>query len=383
MKKKVFYWSPHINEQIATVKAVINSAFSLVKYGKNYKPVILNVFGEWNSLKNLLQEKNLDFKNLINLNIKLPINGFIKSRIFYIFLSFIVLIPLYKFLKKEKPDYLIIHLITVPVLILCFFFNFETKFILRISGYPKLHFLRKIFWKIVSKKIYKVFTPTEITKKMLIEHGIFSKNSIFLLRDPIISITDLKILKKKEIDEKFDYNNYILSIGRLTKQKNFGLFVNAFSKIVKKYPDLKANILGDGELKDDLKKLIDNLGLSENVILLGHKENVFKYLFNSKIFILTSLWEDPGFVLVEAATLNRLIISSNCRNGPEEFLDHGKGGLLFENNSINSLVDNIEIALKSNHSNINKMILQSKKQTKKYLIYNHFKKMEKILKNEN
>ena len=123
--------------------------------------------------------------------------------------------------------------------------------------------------------------------------------------------------------------------------------------------------------------------MSENVILLGHKENVFKYLFNSKIFILTSLWEDPGFALVEAATLNRLIISSNCRNGPEEFLDHGKGGLLFENNSINSLVDNIEIALKSNHSNINKMILQSKKQTKKYLIYNHYKKIEKILKNEN
>ena len=253
MKKKVFYWSPHINEQIATVKAVINSAFSLVKYGKNYKPVILNVFGEWNSLKNLLQEKNLDFKNLINLNIKLPINGFIKSRIFYIFLSFIVLIPLYKFLKKEKPDYLIIHLITVPVLILCFFFNFETKFILRISGYPKLHFLRKIFWKIVSKKIYKVFTPTEITKKMLIEHGIFSKNSIFLLRDPIISITDLKILKKKEIDEKFDYNNFILSIGRLTKQKNFQFLIEAYAFVkqeVKNLPYLI--IIGEGEEKNYL-----------------------------------------------------------------------------------------------------------------------------------
>ena len=149
MKKKIFYWSPHINEQIATVKAVVNSAYSLVKYDKDYEPLILNVFGEWNSLKSSLNEKNLNFKNLINLNMKLPINGFIKSRIFYIFLSLITLIPLYKFLKKEKPDYLIIHLITVPVLVLSFFFNFKTKFILRISGYPKLHFLRKFFWKIV------------------------------------------------------------------------------------------------------------------------------------------------------------------------------------------------------------------------------------------
>ena len=120
--------------------------------------------------------------------------------------------------------------------------------------------------------------------------------------------------------------------------------------------------------------------MSKNVILLGHQENVFKYLFNSKIFILTSLWEDPGFVLVEAATLNRLIISSNCRNGPEEFLDHGKGGLIFESNSINSLIDSMEIALKLNQSNINKMILQSKKQTKKYSIYNHYKKI-KLLNN--
>ena len=224
--------------------------------------------------------------------------------------------------------------------------------------------------------------PTNATVEYLKSKKIF-KNDIFCLEDPILQIRKVPQKKfDKTLDPKFAKENIIL-IGRLTKQKNFGLFVNAFTKIVKKYPYLKANILGDGELNDDLKKLIDNLGLSKNVILLGHKENVLKYLFNSKIFILTSLWEDPGFVLVEAATLNRLIISSNCRNGPEEFLDHGKGGLIFESNSINSLIDSMEIALKLNQSNINKMILQSKKQTKKYSIYNHYKKIEKILKNEN
>ena len=216
MKKKIFYWSPHINEQIATVKAVVNSAYSLVKYDKDYEPLILNVFGEWNSLKSSLNEKNLNFKNLINLNMKLPINGFIKSRIFYIFLSLITLIPLYKFLKKEKPDYLIIHLITVPVLILSFFFNFKTKFILRISGYPKLNFLRKIFWKIVSKKLYKIFTPTEITKKMLINNGVFREDQIFLLRDPIISIKNLNTLKTKKIDDNFEFENLFLNLAKST-----------------------------------------------------------------------------------------------------------------------------------------------------------------------
>ena len=83
--------------------------------------------------------------------------------------SILSLFPLYKLIKKEKPDYLIIHLITVPVLILAIFFNFKTKFILRVSGYPKLNILRKLFWKLSSKKIFKVFTPTEITKNLLVK----------------------------------------------------------------------------------------------------------------------------------------------------------------------------------------------------------------------
>ena len=381
MKKKVFYWSPHINEQIATVKAVINSAFGLVKYGKNYKPVILNVFGEWNSLKNLLQEKNLDFKNLINLNIKLPINGFIKSRIFYIFLSFIVLIPLYKFLKKEKPDYLIIHLITVPVLILCFFCSFETKFILRISGYPNLHFLRKIFWKIVSKKIYKVFTPTEITKKMLIEHGIFSKNSIFLLRDPIISITDLKILKKKEIDEKFDYNNFILSIGRLTKQKNFQFLIEAYAFVkqeVKNLPYLI--IIGEGEEKNYLIEKIREYKLEKDVLLLGYRNNVFKYLNKSLFFLLSSDWEDPGFVLVEAAACNKLILCSNVLSGPKEFLHNKNSGFLYEKGSLEDFKKKIKYILYNIHSKeIFLKKVNAKKNSKNYTIFCHFKELSKLL----
>ena len=48
-------------------------------------------------------------------------------------------------------------------------FNYKTKFILRISGYPKLNFGRTILWKIISKKIYKVFCPTILTKKYLEE----------------------------------------------------------------------------------------------------------------------------------------------------------------------------------------------------------------------
>ena len=381
MKKKVFYWSPHINEQIATVKAVVNSALSLIKYSKNYDPTIINVFGEWNSLKNLLNDKNLNFKNLMNLNIKLPINGFLKSRIFYTFLSLVILIPLYKFLRKEKPDYLIIHLITVPVLILCFFFNFKTKFILRISGYPKLNFLRKIFWKLVSKKIYKIFTPTQITKKMLIDNGIFNENKIFLLRDPIISISNLNTLKRQKISNDFNHNNYILSIGRLTKQKNFQFLIKAYALLKKEVMHLpKLIIIGEGEEKNNLNDKIRENNMEKDIFILGYKSNVFQYLHKSLFFLLSSSWEDPGFVLVEAAASNKLILSSNVLSGPKEFLYNKSSGFLFEKENITDFKNKVKYILSNINSKeifINKV--NAKKNSKNYTLFFHFKELIKLL----
>ena len=381
MKKKVFYWSPHINEQIATVKAVVNSAIGLDKYDKNYEPVILNVFGEWNSLKNLLNKKSLNFKNLINLNTKLPINGFIKSRIFYIFLSFIILIPLYKFLKKEKPDYLIIHLITVPVLVLCFFFKFKTKFILRISGYPKLNFLRKTFWRIVSKKIYKIFTPTEITKKMLIDNGVFRADQIFLLRDPVISIKNLYKLKTEKIDDNFEFDNYILSIGRLTRQKNFQFLIKAYAHVKQEVTNLpKLLIIGEGEEKNYLTEKIKEHKVEKDVLLLGYKNNVFQYLNKSLFFLLSSDWEDPGFVLVEAAASNKLILSSDVLSGPKEFLYNKNSGFLYKKEDFTDFKDKIKYILNNINSKENYLKkVNAKKNSKKYTIFYHYKELSKLL----
>ena len=61
---------------------------------------------------------------------------------------------------------------------------------------------------------------------------------------------------------------------------------------------------------------------------------------SADVFILSSLWEEIGFVIVEAAFNNLFIISSDCPNGPKEFLENGKNGILFKNNSKNELFNN-------------------------------------------
>ena len=140
---KIYYWSP-FTSYVATIKAVINSAYSLKKYFY-HDTYIINSFGEWNSFKNEI--KNKDLKILENENttknkIKF-VSGYLISRIFYVKIFINSFFFLKKILKKNKPEYLIIHLITSLPLILFFFYRFNTKLILRISGQPKLTFLEK------------------------------------------------------------------------------------------------------------------------------------------------------------------------------------------------------------------------------------------------
>ena len=124
----------------------------------------------------------------------------------------------------------------------------------------------------------------------------------------------------------------------MTRQKNFSYLINEFSEFLKINDDFVLFILGEGEDKKKLSQLIENKGLKEKIFLLGFKNNIYSFMRNSDIFILSSLWEEVGFVMIEAAFCNSYIISSDCPNGPKEFLNNGKNGILFSNNSRASLL---------------------------------------------
>ena len=88
-------------------------------------------------------------------------------------------------------------------------------------------------------------------------------------------------------------------------------------------------------------------------------------MIKAEAFILSSLWEDPGFVLIEAAACNLFIISSDCKNGPREFLDNGKNGILYEKPQRVFGSCNSTIFLTENKF---KMKLNAKKLLKVYII---------------
>ena len=378
--KKIFYWSPFLSN-VATIGNVLNSAYSLNKYGKNsFKTYILDVLGEWSNRKKDLLEKNINYIKLGKLSINLPISGFIKSRILSMFLFVLKIFPLYFLLKREKPDYLIIHLLTSIPLVLLLFCNFETRFILRISGLPQLNFLRKFFWKTISKKISLVTCPSFETMDYIKRSKIFDENKIVVLHDPIIN--NSLIFKKKNdpnINSKNFKKDYFLSIGRLTKQKNHKLLIDLFLHLKKSGKDFFLYILGEGEEEQFLRKKILRLNLQDRVFLLGFKKNIYPYIHSSRAIISPSLWEDPGAVMVEAAFCNRIVLSSNCKNGPKEFLMNNKAGYLFENNDLDSLVKAFNQLIMDSPEQIYKKKVLAKINSKKYTIFNHYLTLRNLL----
>ncbi len=372
-QKKIYYWSPFLSP-IATCKAVLNSAESLMRYSSNYESYILNLFGEFDKFSKVKEKKEFKFISYYSSLTKiLPYKGKLKSRLSFLILFILGFFPLKRILVKNKPEFLIIHLITSLPLFLLLFFKFETKFILRISGYPKMNFLRKFLWKMALKKIYLITCPTENTLKYIKSLNLVDSSKIKLLYDPIINVRDINNKKKEKIDSK----NFYLSVGRLTKQKNFMFLCKAFKEIVKKDYNAKLLIAGNGEEEDKIKKFIKKNKLENNITLLGYINNIYPYFKNSKGFIMTSLWEDPGFVLIEASYCRTPIITSNAWPGPVELIKNDLNGVVYENNDIDNFLEKFEYF--KSYKKIDQLKLNNLKLSKKFTLFYHYKSLSKLL----
>ena len=380
--KKIFYWSPYLTN-VATIEAVINSIKSVKKYSKSFNPILINVCGEFDNYKNDLLKLDIEVIDLVFFSYHkfLPTKGFLQSRLSFLIIFIISFIPLFLLIRASKPDYLIFHLITSLPILVSNLIKKKTKFILRISGLPKYNLFRKFLWKNLGKNIYKVTCPTNGTINDLRLLKIFNDDKIILLRDPIINIKELLKMKNKKNYFNFDDKDFsIVAIGRLTKQKNFKLLIKCFDQVLNLKKNSKLFIIGEGEQRNFLQKLIKKKKLSQKIFLLGFQKNVFNYLKNANLFILSSLWEDPGWVLMEAAMCNTLILSSNCRNGPKEFLEDNRGGVLFENNSIQDFLSKFKQITELDQKQIIEKKFFSKKKAKLFTNFNHYKKLNLILK---
>jgi glycosyltransferase involved in cell wall biosynthesis len=376
LKHNIFYWSPYL-VSIATPKAVVNSAKALKTYGEKYECSIINFFGEFNSFQEDLKSKNINLINFFNKKLIkfLPKEGRLQSRFSFALIFVLSFLPLKRLITNQKPDYLIVQLITSLPMILILLFKFRTKFILRISGLPKVGFFRKLLWKIALKKFYLVTCPTKATFDYIKSLKIIEDDKIKLLYDPIIGVNRINLEKKKR--EITDINNYYLAAGRLTKQKNFLFLCKAFHKVVLKYPRLKLVIAGEGEDRNLILAYIEKNKLKKNIFLVGYVDNIFPLMVKAEAFILSSLWEDPGFVLIEAAFCRTLVFSSNCNTGPKEIIQDNVNGILFESNNLDNFINKFDLLISK--KNKKSLLLKNLINSKKFTQFSHYQNLKEML----
>ena len=136
------------------------------------------------------------------------------------------------------------------------------------------------------------------------------------------------------------------SVGRLTEQKGYTLFIQAAAQVVKSRPDVYFVILGDGEQRAEIETAIHELGLENHIILPGSRKNVEAYLYAYDLFVSSSRWEGLPTVVMESMAAGVPVVATNIP-GSRDLVQDGVTGWLVKPENSGALAEKILLALDS------------------------------------
>ena len=256
----------------------------------------------------------------------------------------------------------------------------NTKIIVRLNTAPEKYinsYLKKQIFSFCYKFANLIVVNDEDFKKSVKKY--FNINSRVIHN--FVNCDEVKKKSRENVKNNFFKKKTpikIITVGRLTQQKNHISLLQAINNLEKK-KNIELLILGSGDEKDSLKKYINNKYLNKYVKLIGYKKNPFKYIRHSNVLILSSKYEGSPNILLEAACLKKIIISSNCKTGPKQILSNGKGGYLYQVNNYTQLSKIID-QLKLNSALVKKKISTSYLMARKYNKKNQGIEFKKIIK---
>lgn len=162
--------------------------------------------------------------------------------------------------------------------------------------------------------------------------------------DKVIAIPNPLTQEPPKISEL--NNKVVITAGRLVAEKNFSSLINAWNIIHKQHPDWCLKIYGDGYLYQELNNQIKNLGLENHVYLEGATPNILEKMSEASIFVLTSITEGFGLVLIEAMSCGLPVVSYDCPCGPKDIINNNMNGFLIKLNDKNELKEKISYLIK-------------------------------------
>lgn len=161
-----------------------------------------------------------------------------------------------------------------------------------------------------------------------------------------------------QVDPKFyQWNDfpgeYIIACGRLSKQKNYPLMLDAFKLVLEEYPNEKLNIYGDGDLRKELEMYAASIGITNSVFFKGFSTNMIENYKEAKMLIMTSDYEGMPNVMLEALASSVPVVSTDCPcGGPKMIIKNGINGFLVPVGDSHKVAAAIKLMIKMPESTI-------------------------------
>ena len=123
---------------------------------------------------------------------------------------------------------------------------------------------------------------------------------------------------------KYNTNYNLVSVGRFSKEKAFEDLIEVIGIVKKDIPNIHLNLVGDGKLKNDITNKIESLDLKENIKLCGYlsQSEIKKVMLDSSLYIMTSLTESFGLVLIEANSYGIPCIAFDSASGAKQIIEN-------------------------------------------------------------
>jgi len=191
------------------------------------------------------------------------------------------------------------------------------------------------------KLIDGVIVPSNALANQIAKSGYIDRNIIKVIP---IGITEKEILTDKTTAQREVHKRYNIPegrklaviVGRFVDQKGHKYLIDAFYRARQKNRSILLLIVGDGELKDELRQQVKERGLEETVIFTGYREDTERILSIIDIFVHPSLWEGFGLSILEAMSKGKAVIATKLSAIPELVID-GETGVLVPSKKTNPL----------------------------------------------
>lgn len=204
--------------------------------------------------------------------------------------------------------------------------------------------ISRLMARYVAKRAQMTVTISQAVKDYLVKIGELELNSkisvVHYGFDENVTISSKETLKKLRTDIGVSqHETLIVTVSRLSPQKDLRTLMKAFTKFLEKYPDSKLLIIGAGPLEDNLKQFSIELNSASKIIWFGRSSQVFDFMAASDIFVLSSLYEGFGLVLLEAFSVGIPVTAS--RNSAIIEVMGADSDLLFETGKELDLVNKL------------------------------------------